>query len=93
MEEININVVTKTITGGKIIKLTVRKIFYVGLIGKIKTILVWLFYKRGMSFRDYLSSPVTYTIEMDDDLYCYRNIDAEKELEQLLKEQKEWEKQ
>ena len=92
MEEININVVTKTITGGKIIKLTVRNMFYVGIIGKIKTILVWLFYKRGISFRDYLSSPVTYTIEMDE-LHCYHNIDAEKELEQLLKDQIKWEKQ
>jgi hypothetical protein len=93
MEEINVNVVTTTITGGKIIKLTVRNMFYVGIIGKIKTIFVWLFYKRGISFSDYLNSPVTYTMQMDDDIHCYHNIDAEKELEQLLKDQKKWEKQ
>jgi len=92
MDEIDLKVETRTITGGKIIKMTVRNMFYVGFIGKIKTILVWFFYKRGISFRDYLDTPVTYRVEMDE-LHCYHHIDAEKELEELLKEQAKWEKQ
>jgi hypothetical protein len=92
MEELDLKLECRTITGGKIIKMTVRNMFYVGFIGKIKTILVWVFYKRGISFRAYLDTPVTYKVEMDE-LHCYHHIDAEKELEELLKEQAKWEKQ
>ena len=90
--EINIKMTSVEVKGGKTIKMTVRNMFYVGFIGKIKTILVWVFYKRGISFRAYLNSPVTYRVEMDE-LHCYHHIDAEKELEELLKEQLKWEKQ
>lgn len=82
--EINIKVTSVEVKGGKSIKMTVRNIFYRGFWGKIRTVFTWLFYQRGVTFKEYLDSPVTYERVMPPDIETYHNIDAEEELIKLL---------
>jgi len=75
---------TVIVKGGVSRKMTVRNVFYVGVIGKIKTIYYWLRYHRKNTFKDYLDSPVRYEVDKNINLHCYHNIDAEAELRQML---------
>lgn len=82
--EINLQLTTKVIKGGTTKKLTVRNMFYVGIIGKIKTIFYWLIYhSKTKTFKEHLNSPVTWSYEIGD-IYYNADIDAEKELTDLL---------
>ena len=79
------------VNGGKTIKMTVRGMFYRGFKGKIRTFVTWLFYKRGVTFKEYLNTPVTWEPVLAKDVDCYHSIDAEKELKKLLEEEiKTW---
>jgi len=86
--EINIKLETVEVKGGEIIKMTVRNMFYRGFKGKVHTFVIWLFYKRGVTFKEYLDSPVKYVVELPKDIECYYDIDSEKELIELLKNEK-----
>lgn len=77
---------TVQVSGGKGIKMTVRNMFYLGFIGKFKTIYYWLRYNRNLAFKEYLNTPVKYVIE-DFEMHAYHDINAEAELTKLLAEQ------
>jgi hypothetical protein len=89
--ELKIKLETKTVKSEvRELRLTVRNTFYVGFIGKIKTMWYWLISEEELTFKEYLDKPVTYTRVPPEEMHCYMNIDAEKELEEMLK--KEYEK-
>ena len=83
--EINLKLKTIEVKGGTTIKLTVRNIFYQGIIGKIRTLVTWLRYHRHKTLKEYLNSPVTYKVEMSD-IHCYHDINAEAELTAMLQQ-------
>lgn len=86
-QTINLKLNTIEVKGGIRLKLTVRNVFYVGFFGKIRTYLIWLFKKKNMTFGEYLDSPVNYVMEPPSQIDAYHHIDAEKELEELVKQE------
>jgi hypothetical protein len=82
--EIDIKLTSVEVKGGKTIKMTVRNMFYRGFKGKIRTFVTWLFYKRGVTFNEYLDSPVTWKPELAMDVSAYHDINSEKELSEFL---------
>ena len=85
--EINIKLTSVEVKGGKTIKMTVRNMFYRGFFGKIRTFVTWLFYMRGVTFKEYLDSPVTWEPILANDVSVYHNINAEKELIKILEDE------
>lgn len=85
--EINLKITSVEVKGGKPIKMTVRNMFYRGFTGKIRTFVTWLIYMRGVTFKEYLDSPVTWKPILAKDISAYHDIDAERELEELLKQE------
>lgn len=85
--EINIKLTSVEVKGGKTIKMTVRNMFYRGFIGKIKAFVTWLFYMRGVTFKEYLDSPVTWKPILAKDVSSYHNIDSEEELIKMLEDE------
>ena len=84
ISEINLTLKTIEVKGGQTIKMTVRNMFYVGFIGKLKTFYFWLSLHRDKTFKEYLDSPVKYVVDMGE-LNSFHSIDAEDELTELLK--------
>jgi len=89
MPEINLKIETKEVKGGVKKQLTVRNTFYIGFIGKIKTMWYWVIThrKKFKTFKEYLDSPVTYVIDYNTDIHAYHSIDAEAELSKILLEE------
>ncbi len=85
--KINIKLTSIEVKGGKTIKMTVRNMFYRGFKGKVHTFVTWLFYKRGVTFKEYLDSKVTWESVLPKDIECYHDINAEKELIKMLKDE------
>lgn len=85
--EINIKLTSVEVKGGKTIKMTVRNMFYRGFKGKVRTFVTWLFYKRGVTFNEYLDLPVTWKPELAKDVSTYHDINAEKELIKMLEDE------
>lgn len=52
----------------KVIELTVRNCFYHGLFGKLKCVGVWLLCHNKKPFKDYLASPVSYNVEIGNEI-------------------------
>ena len=87
--EIDLKLKTIEVKSGTTYKLTVRNVFYVGVIGKIKTFFIWLFYKKNQTFKEYLESRVEVIYDQNDinSAHAYHSIDAEKELTKILTEE------
>jgi hypothetical protein len=86
MKEIDLNLETVEVKGGKSIPLTVRNVFYKGFWGKLMTRINW-FLRGEMTFQEYLDSPVTYERALAEDIDTFHGIDAEAELTKILNEE------
>jgi len=70
------------------IKMTVRNMFYVGFLGKVRTMWIWYWYWSDTeSWLTYLDSPITYTRELPEDVTMYHGIVEQAELLRLLSEE------
>lgn len=56
-----------------------------GIWKKVRVYFYWLFHSDGITFKQYLDSHLTYRYVLDENIHAYHNIDAEKELEELIK--------
>jgi hypothetical protein len=87
--EISLKLESVQVKGGITKKLCVRNVFYVGVIGKLKTIWFWLKYNRDQSFKSYLDSPIKHSVDYNSaKLHCYHSINAEAELTELLENER-----
>jgi hypothetical protein len=62
---------------------TIRNTYYKGVLGKLRTICVWLVNYRDVTLTEFLDSRLTYKVELPKDIDAYHGIDSEQELTTL----------